>query len=206
VTYDEILGPEDLVDERPFTDPRHTSEEAEVMRAALAELRLRAAPWGDEPRRRIVQRDQDEHGLRHLIVVPDTHELLGAERLTAVGFFGRARDGVDHGVLFDLEEELVAGMDEYADVGLVTYYDVELPKSGYGNLVLFSTLDVPPEWASNAVHRHAVEISPAHYDYVRLHKGTVLGRLLDGCELTIDRTKYLDFDNEPGWRAVRQFA
>jgi hypothetical protein len=181
-------------------------EEAEVMRAALAELRTRAAPWSDEPRQRIVQRDRDEHGLRHLIVVPDTHNLLEAAHLTAVGFFGQARDGVDHGVLFDLEDELVAGMDDYADVGLVSYYDVELPKSRYGNLVLFSTPDVPPEWSTNATHQHAVEISPAHYDYVRLHKGSVRGRLLGGCELTIDRTKYLDFGDEAGWRAVRQFA
>jgi hypothetical protein len=201
-----ILGPDDSVQERPFTDPRHTREEAEVMRTALGELRLRAAAWADEPRRRIVQRDRDEHGLRHLIVVPDTKNLLGAELLTAVGFFGRARDDVDHSALFDLEDELVAAMDEYADVGLVTYYDVELPKSAYGNLVLFSTPEVPPEWAANTIHRRAVAVSPNHYDYVRLHKGTVCGRLLEGCELTIDRTKYLDFGDPAGWRAVRQFS
>ena len=202
---DVILGPDDPVEDRPFTDPRHTSQDAEVMRTALGELRQRAAAWKDEPRRRILQRDRDEHGLRHLIVVPDTKNLLEAERLTAVGFFGRARADVDHTVLFDLEDELVAAMNDYADVGLVTYYDVELPKSAYGNLVLFSTPDVPPEWAQNTIHRRAVEVSPAHYDYVRLHKGTIWGRLLDGCELTIDRTKYLDFGDAAGWRAVRQF-
>ena len=63
-----------------------------------------------------------------------------------------------------------------------------------------------PEWAQNAAHRRAVELSPAHYDYVRLHKGTVCGRLLGDCELTIDRTKYLDFGDASGWRAVRQFV
>jgi hypothetical protein len=204
MNHDVTLGPDDLLPERPFTDPAHTKREAEVMRTALRELRARARHW-DGGGRRLV-RERDEHGLRHLIVVPDTANLLEAGNLTGVGFFGQARADVDHQVLFDLEDELVAAMNEYGDVGLVTYYDVELPKSAYGNLVLFSTPDIPPEWSQNAVHRRAVELSPAHYDYVRLHKGTISGGLLGECDLAIERTKYLDFEDSGGWRAVRHFA
>jgi hypothetical protein len=97
-------------------------------------------------------------------------------------------------------------MEAYADAGLLTYYDVELPKSHYGNLVLFSTPDVPPEWVANAVHRRAIEISPEHYYDVRLHKGAVTGRLLEGGRLTIERTKYFDFAGEEEWRALRRFG
>lgn len=201
-----ILGASEVVSGRPFTDPAHTEREADLMRAALSELRKRAAAWTGEHRRGVVLRERDEDGRRHLIVVPDTRALLGADGLTAVGFFGEPREGVDHRVLFELEEELVAGMEAYADAGLLTYYDVELPKSRYGNLVLFSTPDVPPEWVSDAVHRHAVEISPSHYYDVRLHKGSVAGRLLDGGELTIERTKYFDFAGDGEWRALRRFA
>ncbi|MGH3031199.1 MAG: hypothetical protein ACRDNE_10625 [Gaiellaceae bacterium] len=201
-----VLGPGELLRERPFTDPAHTEREADLMRTALSELRARAGAWVGEDRRGVVLRDRDEDGHRHLIVVPDSRALLEADGLTAVGFFGHPRAGVDHGVLFALEDELVAGMDAYADAGLLTYYDVELPKSHYGNLVLFSTPDVPPEWVANAVHRRAIEISPEHYYDVRLHKGVVAGRLLEGGELTIERTKYFDFAGAEEWRALRRFG
>lgn len=200
------LGPDELVHERPFTDPAHTEREAGSMRDVLEELRARAGAWVGEDRRGIVLRELDEDGHRHLIVVPDSRALLEADGLTAVGFFGHPRDGVDHTILFELEDELVAGMDAYADAGLVTYYDVELPKSRYGNLVLFAAPEIPPEWVGDAVHRRAVEISPQHYYDVRLHKGRVAGRLLDGGDLTIERTKYLDFAGETEWRALRRFG
>lgn len=200
-----LLGPDEVLEERPFTHPSHTEREAELMQAALEELRSRASAWGDGERRGVSVREHDELGRRHLIVVPDTHNLLGSDGLTAIGFFGNPRPGVDHGMLFQLEDELVAGMDAYADAGLLAYYDVELPKSHYGNLVLFSTPDVPPEWVSDAVHRRAIEVSPRHYHDVRLHKGFLPGRLLDGGEITIERTKYFDFEAAAGWHAVRTF-
>lgn len=176
------------------------------MEDALSELRKRAATWVGDDRRGVVLRERDDEGHRHLIVVPDTRALLEADGLTAVGFFGHPRDDVDHGILFELEDELVAGMEAYADAGLLTYYDVELPKSRYGNLVLFATPDIPAEWVADAVHRRAVEISPRHYYDVRLHKGRIAGRLLDGGGLTIERTKYFDFAGEEEWRALRRFA
>lgn len=199
------LGPDDVLQERPFTHPSHTEREAELMHAALGELRGRAAAWTEGERRALLVRERDKRGRRHLIVVPDTHNLLQSDDLTAIGFFGTPRQGVDHGLLFELEDELVAGMDAYADAGLLAYYDVELPKSHYGNLVLFSTPDVPPAWVADTVHRRAVDVSPQHYYDVRLHKGSVRGRLLDGGELTIERTKYFDFEDAAGWHAVRTF-
>ena len=67
-----VLGPGDLLRERPFTDPAHTEREADLMRDALSELRARAAAWADEDHRGVVLRERDEDGHRHLIVVPST--------------------------------------------------------------------------------------------------------------------------------------
>jgi hypothetical protein len=201
-----MLGPAEILEERPFTHPSHTEREAGLMQDALRELRSRAKAWvHGGARRAVLVREQDDRGHRHLIVVPDTRNLLESNGLTAIGFFGNPRPGVDHGLLFQLEDELVAGMGAYADAGLLAYYDVELPKSHYGNLVLFSTPNVPPEWVADKVHRRAVEVSPRHYHDVRLHKGSVQGRLLDDGELTIERTKYFDFQDAAGWQAVRSF-
>jgi hypothetical protein len=64
---------------------------------------------------------------------------------------------------------------------------------------------VPSDWYENAAHERAVETSPSWYHSVRLHKGTIAGPLLGDGALTIERTKYFDFDSDPTWRAVRLF-
>lgn len=204
--YSAVLGPDDVLSDRPFTDAANTRREVDVMRHMLAEERQRARAWGDrEPGFHIV-REHDPEGHRHLIVVPDTRRLSESEDLTAVGFFGSPRDDVDHGVLFTLEDELIERMSHYGEAGLLSYYDVELVKGEYGNLILFATPDVPPEWYRDQVHRRAVEVSPGHYHHVRLHKGSIRGRLLDGGDITIERTKYFDFDTGNGtWFGLREF-
>lgn len=205
MAHDVVLGPDELVPGRPFTDPENTFREADVMRAMLEHERelaiarrdaANSEPW--------VERERDRKDHRHLLVVPDTSALLEASGFTAIGFFGRPRDEVDHTVLFDLEEELIERMGFYAQVGLLSYYDVELVKGSYGNLILFSTSDVPAEWYTDGVHRRAVEISPGHYHEVRLHKGSVSGRFADG-DIVVERTKYFDFASAVPWQAVRHF-
>ena len=151
-------------------------------------------------------REHDGERRRQLLVVPDTRALVGARDVTAIGFFGRPREDLDHTILFHLEEELVGRMADYAEVGLLSYYDIELVKGAYGNLILFSTPDVPDEWQTDPVHRRAVEISPRHYHDVRLHKGSIAGRLLDESDIVIQRTKYFDFTGPSCWQGLRQFG
>jgi hypothetical protein len=203
-----VLGPDEILAEKPFTDPELTRREAKVMRGMLERERERVQAWQEDPGGHAngqIERDHDDKERRHLLVVPDRRALLQASGLTAVGFFGRPREGVDHTVLYDLEDELVNRMGDYAAVGLLSYYDIELVKGTYGNLVLFSTPDVPKEWSADAVHRRAVEISPGHYHEVRLHLGSIGGRLLGGGDLAIVSTKYFDFESSRTWRALRRF-
>jgi hypothetical protein len=183
--------------------------EARTMRGMLDRERELASAWlGAEDRdpRVEVTRERDGEDRRHLLVVPDPGALLAARGLTAVGFFGHPREEVDHTILFELEEELIERMGFYGEVGLLSYYDVELVKGAYGNLILFSTTDVPAEWYTDELHRRAVEISPHHYHEVRLHKGSIPGRLTDGGDIVVERTKYFDFAGAVPWQAVRQFS
>ena len=138
-------------------------------------------------------------------MVPDTDALLETPDPIVVGFFGRPRSDIDATVLFELEEELIAGMGAYVAGGLLSYYDVELVKGSYGNLILFATSDGPSHWAENPVHQKAVEISPGSYHEIRLHQGTLSGRLLEGGTLQLTRTRYLDYSGPDVWRAVRSF-
>jgi hypothetical protein len=208
--YQAVLGPSEVLPERPFTDPANTEREADVMRAMLEHERDLARGWqaaGRNAPQQIVSNEKDEGGRRHLLVVPATEAFIRASDATAIGFFGHAREDVDHGILFGLEDDLIARMPSYGEVGLLSYYDVELflPKGAYGNLILFSTPDVPEEWYRDEVHRRAVEVAPRHYHEVRLHKGHVSGPLLGGAQIEIERTKYLDFQNGDIWFGLRRF-
>lgn len=208
--YEAILGPEDVLSERPFTNAENTTREVDVMRYMLEEERELARGWAearDDAPQDFVVREQDEKGRRHLLVVPSTRSIVAAADVTAIGFFGRVREDVDHSILFGLEDQLVERMAGYGKVGLLSYYDVELvaPKGAYGNLILFSTADVPEAWYRDEVHRRAVDLSPGHYYEVRLHKGTVAGPLLDGSQIEVERTKYFDFKETDVWFGLRRF-
>jgi hypothetical protein len=206
---DLILGAHDVLAERPFTDPDNTAREAGMMQSMLIREREYARAWSEErpgSDRGHVLREGEGEGRRQLLVVPDTEALVAGRDVTAIGFFARARDDADHGILFRLEDELVERMHGYADIGLLSYYDLELVKGAYGNLILFSTPDVPRQWYEDSIHRKAVEISPHHYHEIRLHKGSVAGRLLDEGSIVIERTKYFDFTGSVPWQAVRQFG
>ena len=203
-----VIGRDEILAGKPFTDPELTRREAKVMRGMLARERERVQSWQGDPGGHaggLIERDYDDKERRHLLVVPDKRALLEASGLTAVGFFGRPREGVDHTVLYALEDELVTRLADYAAVGLLSYYDIEFVKGVYGNLVLFSTPSVPKEWSADAVHRRAVEISPGHYHEVRLHRGSVDGRLLGGGDLKIVSTKYFDFKSSATWQGLRRF-
>jgi hypothetical protein len=202
------LGPDEEVPGRPFTDPAHTRREEEALRMLLAHERERARAWGDEPsesRRNVVIRETDAAGLRHLLVVPETHALIDARDLVVVGFFGRPREDAQTALLFDLEERLVAGMSAYVAHGLLSYYDLELVKGAYGNLILFAKPDGPARWGENPVHREAVEISPRNYHEIRLHQGSLPGGILEDGELRLTRTRYIDYGEPEVWRAIRRF-
>src|SRR6185312_13401282 len=100
--YEAVLGPDDVLTDRPFTDAANTMREVDVMRDMLLYERGRALEWIDIDLGSHTIREHDEEGRRHLIVIPDTGRLLETEDLTAVGFFGNPREDVDHGVLFAL--------------------------------------------------------------------------------------------------------
>ena len=202
-----LLGPDERVAGRSFTDPLHTRRDEESLRRLLAHQRERVRSWadGDSPGHKdVIIRENDPEGHRHLLVVPDTRALLETPDPMVVGFFGRPRSDADVDVLFDLEEELVAAMGAYGAQGLLSYYDLELVKGSYGNLILFGALDGPARWSENPIHRRAVEISPSNYHEIRLHHGTLPGRLLDDGTLRVTRTRYLDYNGPETWRAVRE--
>jgi hypothetical protein len=198
------LGPDTLVEGRPFTAPARTDEDASVMRDMLAQLRAFSRGWSDSQPAGdgVLVRRRDAAGLRTWIRVPDRGALFAAGELTTVGFFGQARADVDHAPIHRLEEAIVDTLEEVP--GVLSYFDLELPDGRYGNLILCSTPDVPVRWHAHELHRGAVELAPRHYHSARLHRGIVRSPLLGDAELIVLRTHYHDFDSTPSWLAVRE--
>src|SRR4029453_11718775 len=105
--YQAVLGPDDVLADKPFTNAENTMREVDVMRQMLVYERGRALEWlPNDPGSHII-REHDEEGHRHLIVIPNTGRLLETENLTAVGFFGSPRDDVDHAAPFSLRGDRI---------------------------------------------------------------------------------------------------
>jgi hypothetical protein len=201
----ELLAAQERLPARPFTDPEHTLADAAIMDRMLQRLRRRARSW-PSGRTSVEVLEHTRAGRRHWLVVPDAPALGRAKDVTAVGFFGDLRPGMDHAAIYQLEADVVARLERYAPVGLLGYYDAELAPAQHGNLVLFATREVPPEWLRDRVHGAAVAAAPRHYRVVRLHRGMIRGALLGRDHLVIQQTRYFDFGQQPAWQGLRRFG
>ena len=201
----ELLAGEQRLPARPFTDPERTLADAAVMNRMLQRLRRQARAWPSW-RTSVEVLEHARGGCRHWLVVPSTAALSGAQDVTAVGYFGDQRPGMDHSAIYQLEADVVARLGRYAPVGLLGYYDAEIAPAVHGNLVLFGTREVPPEWHRDRVHAAAVASAPRHYSVVRLHQGVIRGALLGRGQLVIQRTRYFDFGQQPAWQGLRLFG
>jgi hypothetical protein len=200
----ELLGAEERLPARPFTDPERTRADGRLMDRMLGRLRREARSWPGW-RTSVELLKYTRAGCRHWLVVPDVPALGGARDVTAVGFFGDQRPGMNHAAIYRLEAEVVARLGRYAPVGLLGYYDAEIAPATHGNLVLFGTREVPAEWHADPVHAAAVAITPRHYHAVRLHRGIIGGALLGRSHLVIEQTRYFDFAQQPAWHGLRRF-
>jgi hypothetical protein len=201
----ELLTAHERLPARPFTDPERTTADARVMNRMLMRLRSESRSWPGSPDP-VEMLTYAPDGCRHWLVVPDVPALGVARDVTAVGFFGDLRPGMDHSAIYELEIEVVARLKHYAPAGLLGYYDAELAPALHGNLVLFGTREVPYEWHGDRVHARAVKITPCHYSVVRLHRGIIRGALLGRGHLVIQRTRYFDFSQQPAWHGLRKLG
>ena len=200
-----MLAAAERLPARPFTDPERTAADAAVMGRMLQRLRREAWSWPRWQASAEVLK-HTRGGCRHWLVVPSAPALAGARDATVVGFFGDLRPGMDHSAIYQLEADVVARLGLYAPVGLLGYYDAEIAPALHGNLVLFGTRDVPPEWHRDRVHAAAVASAPRHYRVVRLHRGMIGGVLLGRGHVVIQQTRYFDFGQQPAWHGLRRFG
>jgi hypothetical protein len=205
-SLDVLLGPEERVAGRPFTDLAEIDSDTWIMGDMLRQERALVRAWLQESVTGPGVSELVEAGWRHLVAVPDRARLVTANDVTAVGFFGQLRPNVDHAVLFEHERRVTETFDQFAEIGLLSYFDLGPEHGRFGNLILFWTPEVPASWHANAAHIAATEAAPCHYQSIRLHKGRIPGPFLGDGALRLERTTYLDYTGAQVWRAVRVYG
>jgi hypothetical protein len=204
--FDVVLDATEQLPGRPFTDPGETDADAWIMGDMLRQQRAMARVWRQEQATGSAVSELLEAGWRELVVVPDRATLLQASDVTAVGFFGQLRPGLDHAALFRHESEIVDTLGDSAGAGFLSYFDLGPEHGRYGNLILFWTPQVPEQWHANPAHLSAVAAAPEHYQCIRLHKGRIPGPFLGVEGLRLERTTYLQFDAGGVWRGLRLYG
>ena len=177
-----------------FDDPVHVRDDLRLLERLRVALRSAPRTPGE-------QRLHVGAGQQHRIVVPDWEALATTRPAAGVGFFGQARDGVDHDPIAVLEDEIVGRAG--AIDGLLAYHNALLEPGRWANLVVFAEPAAVGGLREDAVHEDAVSRTPAHYASLRLHRGALPAGALGDAPFTLERTLFLDFAETPPRRWVR---
>ena len=199
------LGPSEIVEGRPFTNPESSLQDVatlQYMADKLGYLLHLLESIIDRSRSALLY--LQEVGRRyHRVAVSQPEALLsGQTGLSVVGFCGHKRPGVDRGPIDAVDEVLIAEFAQHPH--LLSYSTLQLESGNSCNLVLFSRPQGVTHWATSAKHAQAVALSPDYYLTIRLHNAILPGGLRSGNRLILTRTKYYDYAHEPIWWAVRE--
>jgi hypothetical protein len=196
------LRSEERVPGRPFAAVDWTRDDGAVLARMWTRLRSHARAHAADATGDRIDKVTDRDASVHTIVLPDLAGVHRAGDLFGVGFFGQARLGVDHAPIMVLEAALISDMPNTN--GLVAYYNAYYPEAGWGNIVLFRDEATERAWGDDPRHIEAVRRSGAHYHSIRLHHARAIGGLLGTGPIDIVRTRYIDFHDDPPWRAIRE--
>jgi hypothetical protein len=188
------LSPDEAVLGREFTDPARSVDDlaalARLQASLVARVRsgLGSGAWTGT-------------GDSHWLVVPELRALVQSRPAFGVGFFGQAREDVDHSPILELEQELLARAPLFP--GLLAYYNVRFVTGQWGNLVLFAREDDPVRVRSDPTHLAALARTAEHYRSVRLHRLRFPDGAVGAASAALESTLLIDFSETPPWRAVR---
>ena len=144
-------------------------------------------------------------GRQHRMILLAPAELLTPEAMRFVGFVSRRSPTAEQQVIDEIFRADELMLKEITHIpGLLSYSSLELHPGVWYNLVLFRNADVKMHVRSGATHRYAAhQLSPAYYEWIRLHNGTLPGGLVH-LEMQLHHTKYYDFSGTQQPPIVRE--
>ena len=198
------LDPLEMIEERPFTNPVDSMQDLATLEYMLERLcEVLKQPQGIPawPRPFILYLREADNRF-HRITIAKLETLLTSDHLMVVGFCGQKRLGADRGPLDAVDEELIAEFPHHPH--LLSYSTLQLECGNSCNLVLFDNPKGLKHWATGEKHAYAITLAPGYYATVRLHNAVLPGGLMSGNKLSLMRTKYYDYQDNPFWWAVRE--
>jgi hypothetical protein len=180
----QTLAPDEGAPGRPFADPANTLHDLAALSAMHRALRLRVRSHPSGGR-------WSDAGAEHWLVVPDPVQLAAIRPVVGVGFFGQAREEVDHEPILRLEHDLLARAASFP--GLLAYHNVRFADAQWGNLVLFAGDGDPAHVRADPTHGEAIARTALHYRSLRLHRLRFSGGALDDSSLDLVSTLLIDF-------------
>lgn len=200
------LEPEDIVDDHPFTHPKHISGDVNCLRYQVDQLCLfleNRHRCADRPRPIIVHRPGTERWVYRLVIA-QPEQLMKPVELSFVGFLGQRRSDANKALADEFDRILLEEIPDHP--GLLSYSTMALISGNYSNLVVFSDPAVKEQWSRSKAHAQAVgKLAPDFYLSVRLYNGRLPNGIHDSDGLCLTCVKYFDYQGGPGWQAVRVF-
>jgi hypothetical protein len=143
----------------------------------------------------------------HRMAIYNPQELSLNNELAFVGFVSGRQKPIRASVVAELhavDEKLVA---ELVGVpGLLSYSSLELHDDKWCNLVLLNDPAVKLHLKNAETHRYAAyELAPSHYEWIRLHNGTMPAGLA-GDVMVLQKTKYYMYQSPERRPTVREIT
>ena len=190
--------------DHPCADIRHYESDLALLNHLLGDLRalLRRAGTGELVLRPYEVRTWYEDGLRRRIVMCDPEALLGGTDVLIVGFLGNRRSTAEAQAIDEFDIDVISEFRQYP--GILSYSSTERMPKQWANLVVHQEVGDREAWRHSAVHIEAAEVlSPVVYHSVRIHNGRLRGGPTGSGSLTVELSKYWDYDSDPMWHAIR---
>lgn len=188
----------------PCADLLHYEADLAVLNHLRRDLRalLRRAEAGELVLSPYEVRTWEEDGLRRRIVMCDPATLLGGTDVLIVGFLGNRRSTAEAQAIDEFDIDVISEFRQYS--GILSYSSMERTPKQWANLVVHQEVGDREAWRHSAVHVEAAEVlSPVVYHNVRIHNGRLRGGPIGDGRVTVDISKYWDYDSDPMWHAVR---
>lgn len=185
-------------------DLLHYEADLAVLNHLRRDLRvlLRRARVGELALRPYEVRTWQEDELRRRIVMCDPATLLGGTDVLIVGFLGNRRSTAEAQAIDEFDIDVISEFRQYP--GILSYSSMERTPKQWANLVVHQEVGDREAWRHSAVHIEAAEmLSPVVYHSVRIHNGRLRGGPIGDGSLTVELSKYWDYDSDPMWHAVR---
>lgn len=190
--------------DHPCADIRHYEADLALLNHLLGDLRalLRRAETGELVLLPYEVRTWYEDGLRRRIVICNPEALLEGTDVLIVGFLGNRRSTAEAQAIDEFDIDVIAEFRQYP--GILSYSSTERMPKQWANLVVHQEVGDREAWRHSAVHIEAAEVlSPVVYRSVRIHNGRLRGGPIGSGSLTVELSKYWDYDSDPMWHAIR---